>query len=267
MTRRISFQGMVALGAAALLIALFGVVSGRTSAGQSSKSGIKIHNDDIGGTVTSAKGPEAGVWVIAETTDLPTRYIKEVVTDDRGRYLIPDLPKAKYTVWARGYGLVDSPKVESRAGQAGGSETDLWRRMRKAAAQYYPANYWYSLLEVPGEKEFPGTGPAGNGISPDVKEPGPVDSSDQDRQLRVLPSTRQQIHADDSGDVQQSRSRAGVDAPRPIGAGWRGHDGRPGSTRHASEPPNCSAIGPRASRRANCPRRRRRGRRESSATS
>ena len=67
--------------------------------------------------VSSSKGPEAGVWVIAETTDLPTRYIKEVVTDDRGRYLIPDLPKAKYTVWARGYGLVDSPKVQSRAGQ------------------------------------------------------------------------------------------------------------------------------------------------------
>ena len=40
------------------------------------------------------------MWVIAETTDLPTRYIKEVVTDDRGRYLISDLPKAKYSVWA-----------------------------------------------------------------------------------------------------------------------------------------------------------------------
>src|SRR4051812_28198368 len=64
---------------------------------------------DIRGTVSSGKGPEAGVWVIAETTDLPTRYVKEVVTDDQGRYLIPDLPQAKYVVWARGYGLVDSP--------------------------------------------------------------------------------------------------------------------------------------------------------------
>ena len=78
---------------------------------------VKIKADDIGGVVSSSKGPEAGVWVIAETTDLPTRYIKEVVTDDRGRYLIPDLPKAKYTVWARGYGLVDSPKVETEPGK------------------------------------------------------------------------------------------------------------------------------------------------------
>ena len=74
-------------------------------------------SDEIGGVVASAKGPEAGVWVIAETTDLPTRYIKEVVTDDRGRYLIPALPKANYTVWARGYGLVDSPKVQTRPGK------------------------------------------------------------------------------------------------------------------------------------------------------
>ena len=83
-----------------------------------------IHSDDIGGVVASAKGPEAGVWVIAETTDLPTRYIKEVVTDDRGRYLIPDLPKAKYTVWARGYGLVDSPKVETEPGKLVDPEAD-----------------------------------------------------------------------------------------------------------------------------------------------
>jgi hypothetical protein len=64
--------------------------------------------EDIAGTVTSTKGPEAGVWVIAETTDLPTKLIKIVVTDDRGRYLLPDLPPANYTVWVRGYGLVDS---------------------------------------------------------------------------------------------------------------------------------------------------------------
>ena len=41
---------------------------------------------DIGGVVTSASGPEAGVWVIAETTGLGTgRYAKIVVTEDRGR--------------------------------------------------------------------------------------------------------------------------------------------------------------------------------------
>src|SRR5262249_52396247 len=69
---------------------------------------VAIDEDDIGGVVTGATGPEAGVWVIAETTDLPTRYIKSVVTNDQGRYVIPDLPTANYQVWVRGYGLVDS---------------------------------------------------------------------------------------------------------------------------------------------------------------
>jgi hypothetical protein len=132
---------------------------------------VSIDADDIGGVVTSSNGPEAGVWVIAETTDLPTRYIKEVVTDDRGRYVIPDLPLAKYSVWARGYGLIDSPKVETVPGKL----VDLKPSVapdRAAAAQYYPANYWYALLEIPGKNEFPGTGPAGNGISPSIKEQG-----------------------------------------------------------------------------------------------
>ena len=71
---------------------------------------VAIGGADLGGVVTSPNGPEAGVWVIAETTDLPTKFAKMVVTDDRGRYVIPDLPKATYNVWVRGYGLVDSPK-------------------------------------------------------------------------------------------------------------------------------------------------------------
>ena len=63
------------------------------------------------------KGPEAGVWVIAETTELPTSFVRIVVTDDRGRYLVPDLPKANYNVWVRGYGLVDSPKTKAQPGK------------------------------------------------------------------------------------------------------------------------------------------------------
>jgi hypothetical protein len=132
---------------------------------------VKISPTDIGGVVSSSKGPEAGVWVIAETTDLPTRYIKEVVTDDRGRYVIPALPKAKYSVWARGYGLVDSPKVTTEPGKL----VDLKPTVApdaKTAAQYYPANYWFSLLKVPEKNEFPGTGPSGNGISPSVTNQG-----------------------------------------------------------------------------------------------
>jgi hypothetical protein len=70
---------------------------------------VAAGSNDLGGTVKSAKGPEAGVWVIAETTDTPTRYTKIVVTDDQGRFLIPDLPRGNYQVWVRGYGLVASP--------------------------------------------------------------------------------------------------------------------------------------------------------------
>ena len=140
-------------------------------AAQQASGEPKIEADDIGGVVTSAKGPEAGVWVIAETTDLPTRYIKEVVTDDRGRYVIPDLPKANYNVWARGYGLVDSPKAQTAPGKI----VDLKPTVapdKKTAAMLYPANYWYSLLKVPEKNEFPGTGPTGNGIAPTVKNQG-----------------------------------------------------------------------------------------------
>src|SRR5271168_4595947 len=78
---------------------------------------VPIKGADIGGVVTSPNGPEAGVWVIAETHDLPTRFAKMVVTDDQGRYVVPDLPKAKYTVWVRGYGLADSAKVEAEPGK------------------------------------------------------------------------------------------------------------------------------------------------------
>jgi hypothetical protein len=128
---------------------------------------VNIGPDDIGGVVASTKGPEAGVWVIAETTDLPTRYIKEVVTNDRGQYLIPDLPKARYQVWARGYGLIDSPKVSAEPGKTVDLKPEVAPDER-AAAHYYPANYWYALMTVPAANEFPGTGASGNGISPGV---------------------------------------------------------------------------------------------------
>ena len=78
---------------------------------------VPIKNTDIGGVVSGPTGTEAGVWVIAETHELPTRYAKMVVTDDRGRFVIPDLPTAKYSVWVRGYGLVDSPRVEAKPGE------------------------------------------------------------------------------------------------------------------------------------------------------
>jgi hypothetical protein len=121
--------------------------------------------DNIAGVVTSSAGPEAGVWVVAETTELPTKFRKIVVTDDRGRYLLPELPKANYKVWVRGYGLVDSRPVDAKPGQSLALNAVVAPNPR-AAAQYYPPNYWYSMIQVPAKSEFPGTGPQGNGIAP-----------------------------------------------------------------------------------------------------
>ena len=132
---------------------------------------VPMDSDDIAGGVTGSNGPEAGVWVIAETRDLPTRHIKIVVTNDEGRYLVPDLPQATYDVWVRGYGLVDSEKVQAAPGEAL-NLTAVVAPDTKAAAEYYPAQYWFALLQLPAPSEFPGTGPQGNGISPDIESQG-----------------------------------------------------------------------------------------------
>jgi hypothetical protein len=151
------------------VIGILWIISGAgTGAVQQSGNAVRIDNDDIGGVVTGPRGPEAGVWVIAETTDLPTRFSRTVVTDDQGRYLLPDLPKANYSVWVRGYGLVDSSKVQSAPGRTL-NLTALTAPNPRAAAEYYPAAYWYSLVQVPAKSEFPGTGPEGNGINPNMK--------------------------------------------------------------------------------------------------
>src|SRR4051795_4592181 len=132
---------------------------------------VTIDADDIGGVVTGPGGPEAGVWVIAETTDLGTKFAKMVVTDDQGRYVLPDLPHAKYQVWVRGYGLVDSQKGDSEPGKVLNVKADK-APTAAAAAQYYPAVYWYSMIKVPEQASFPGTGPTGNGINPSMKSQG-----------------------------------------------------------------------------------------------
>jgi len=113
---------------------------------------IAIDDDDIAGVVTSAAGPEAGVWVIAETDDLGTRFIRSVVTDDQGRYLVPDLPNGSYKVWVRGYGLQDSEKVAAAPGQL----LDLTATVAPdpaTAAQVYPAAYWFSMMDLPTDEE------------------------------------------------------------------------------------------------------------------
>lgn len=157
--------------AATGLFAILLVLAPHIMTARQSIGNVKIDPDNLAGVVTSAKGPEAGVWVIAETTDMPTRLIKIVITDDRGRYLLPDLPLANYSVWVRGYGLVDSAKVKTRPGKIL-NLTATTAPDPKAAAAYYPAIYWFSLIHVPPESDFPGTGPGGNGISENMKSQG-----------------------------------------------------------------------------------------------
>jgi hypothetical protein len=150
------------LGIAALMASFpVGVRAQHTPAEQ--VAAPAINGDDIGGVVTSRFGPEAGVWVIAETKDLGTRFAKIAVTDERGRYIIPDLPKANYRVWVRGYGLVDSAKVDSAPGKVLNLTAETAPTL-SAAAQYYPAAYWYSMVKIPDKSLFPGTGDKGNGI-------------------------------------------------------------------------------------------------------
>jgi len=124
---------------------------------------ITVGDNELGGVVRGRNSPEPGVWVIAETTDLPTKFAKIVVTDEQGHYLLPDLPKATYQVWVRGYGLIDSPKVTTRPGRI--LDLDAVPAPNEAAAaEYYPAIYWWSMLKIPEASLFPGTGPQGNGM-------------------------------------------------------------------------------------------------------
>ena len=138
------------------------IASTACSAGPGMDDGV------ISGTVQGDNGPEAGVWIIAETDDFGTGFAKIVVSDDDGRFVLPQLAEASYDVWVRGYGLADSEPVTAAVGD------DLilaaaYPETPQEQAAVYPANYWYSLLEVPPASAFPGTGPEGNGISPGVR--------------------------------------------------------------------------------------------------
>ncbi|MBM0205292.1 carboxypeptidase regulatory-like domain-containing protein [Micromonospora sp. STR1s_5] len=130
------------------------VVPVAVSAQQSSTTSVEIGQTDLMGVVQGPSGPEAGVWVIAETTDLPTRYTKVVVTDDQGRFMIPDLPSAKYKVWVRGYGLADSAKVDTLPGQRLDLKVAAAASLAEAAKNYPPL-YWFALMHVPAKSEFP----------------------------------------------------------------------------------------------------------------
>src|SRR5262245_51349048 len=157
------YFSVAAIALAALLAATPQFVSAQQPQ-QPAPAGVSVGDSDLGGVVRSANGPEAGVWVIAETSELPTRFIKIVVTDDQGRYVIPELPKnVSYDVWVRGYGLVDSPKVKSAPGRI--LNLNAVVAPNEAAAEIYPAQWWFSMLKIPDKGLFPGTGTSGNGMS------------------------------------------------------------------------------------------------------
>ena len=157
-----TMRGALAVLVVGALAAFGGGVASPAASGQPTAAG----ETSIAGVVRSPAGPEAGVWVIAETDDLETGFRKIVVTGDDGRFLIPELATATYDVWVRGYGLADSERQTARPGDAleltvGAAATP------QEAASVYPANYWYSLIEVPPPADFPGT--ADNGINPAMR--------------------------------------------------------------------------------------------------
>jgi hypothetical protein len=143
--------------------AIAAVVMAWSGPASAQQKAVSVKPDAIGGKVTGPNGPEAGVWVIAETTDLPTKYAKMVVTNDAGQFVIPQLPSAKYKIWARGYGLVDSDKQDATLGKT----VDLKAKPAPnaaAAAEYYPGMYWYSMLKIPPASEFPGSDKSPTGM-------------------------------------------------------------------------------------------------------
>ena len=197
MSKRGLFSRTAALAFALLVAASLTVLR----AGQAPAGTVAIDADDIGGVVTGAKGPEAGVWVIAETRDTPTRLIKSVVTDDQGRYLVPDLPKGNYDVWVRGYGLVDSPKVKATPGKRLNLKAVAAPNARAAAA-YYPGAVLVLAARGSAQDRLSGHGTAGQRDFPQRQEPGRVDPQrHQHGRLQRLSSVGQQ------GDARAS-SRA-----------------------------------------------------------
>ena len=107
-----------------------------------------------GRVLNEASGqPEAGVWVIAESAGLSTDVRKIVVTDDKGRFVLPELPDAGFKVWVRGYGLVDSARTPAKAGDTLALRVKSARSAQEAAA-IYPSSYWLAMMEAPSAERL-----------------------------------------------------------------------------------------------------------------
>ncbi|MBZ5627017.1 MAG: carboxypeptidase-like regulatory domain-containing protein, partial [Acidobacteriia bacterium] len=199
--------GLAAVAASALL-GLLGVGSAPSLA-QQNAAAIPIDADDIGGVVTSSAGPEAGVWVIAETNAFQTRYAKIVVTDDQGRYLLPDLPAADYTLWVRGYGLQDSPKVTAKRGTRV-NLTAIVAPNDAVAAKVYPAIYWYSMMHLPTAAELAGIPGGMNRYLAIVKNEGCVGCHQLgDQYTRTIPEMFKSLSPQDAWARRVQSGQAG----------------------------------------------------------
>jgi hypothetical protein len=154
------------VGAVTLSIVLPSYAQQNAKGKQKAKSTSKYVSPPgiIQGVVQGEKGPEAGVWVIAETKELQTGMIKIVVTDDQGKFLLPELPAVNYKVWVRGYGLADSTPIEMKPATTAVTLKVTNAKTPQEAAKVYPGDYWLSMLAPPPKNLFPGTGPAGNGV-------------------------------------------------------------------------------------------------------
>ena len=133
-----------------VLLAVLCVAARPAVGGPQNVPGLKVDKSSIGGTVVNSIGgnAEAGVWVIAETKSLPVPFRKIVVTDDQGRFLVPDLPDGAYELWVRGYGLKVSERVKSARGETVKLQVANATTPQEAA-KIYPASYWTSLIQPP----------------------------------------------------------------------------------------------------------------------
>src|SRR5258707_484469 len=242
-------------------VAAIGIASFVSAAPLRAQTAVAIDNDDIGGVVTGTNGPEAGVWVIAETTDLPTKFAKIVVTDDQGRYVVPDLPKAKYQVWVRGYGLVDSPQGGGQPGQQLNLR-GVPAPNEAAAAHYYPAIYWFAMLQIPPASEFGGSTDIPKNITREnwLRQMNNVDCIGchqlGQESTRTIPAALGEFKSGQEAWQRRVQSgQTGEDMTNRLAGQFGG------------VPLSISASGPTASPKASCPRASRRARKASSATS
>ena len=141
---------------------------GGVGARQADNKTVAVDADDIGGVVTGLAGRSRRVRHRGD--DQPANASDQERGHRRsGRYLIPDLPRATYDVWVRGYGLIDSQKVKATPGKAL-PLTAVAAPSPRVAAGKHPAQYWLSLLQVPPVSDFRSTDPTG--ISPNIKSQG-----------------------------------------------------------------------------------------------